>query len=408
MVALTRNQSLGAIAIATSALLLTVFFLTRGSSSDDNLEDLPPIDPSHPAGPVLTKTDTKTPTPTGKAATANPVTPATPSLPPADAARLDSAKSEKKAKLKTLEDADKMGKKLFAEKKYTEAAVSFTTAIEIAETMPSLKKQLIILLNNRSAMYERAGNTELALADCDTVLDLDATSHKARTKRSRILENTGKFDEALAELCAVQLKFMHDNKDKMRMGIDVGQPPVDQAKMEEVCEKCLPSNLAAANLRKAAFQEKAMLERDLNLPTPHTIDMFLESFASYETWVAAAKKDEVAALSMELAREGIEAKERCDLLFRRGRRMAADKNYKSAYHDFKDAAAAGEGAKMLDVAEWLGIFKHLTYDLPGALKAYCGVLEARKGLAAKEVSARSDCILGQCGSGIEGGWFDGK
>ncbi len=240
-------------------------------------------------------------------------------------------------------------------------------------------------------MYERAGNPVLALEDCGTVLDLDPSSAKARLKRSRILEGEGMYDEALAELCAVQLMFMHDNKDKLRLGVDVGQPPVDQTKMEEVCEKCIPKNFLDASQRKTDYLKQLEKDNVLNLPTAHTIDMFLESFSSYKTWVNESTKDDIQQLSIELARSDITDAERTDLLFRRGRKSAATKKYKEAHADFAQAAQSlnDDATYYLDVIEWLGIYKHLTYNLKDALLFYTRVLEARQKLAETDAGVNS-------------------
>jgi len=51
---------------------------------------------------------------------------------------------------------------------------------EIQQLYPStnLTKQKITLLNNRSAMYEKGGGEDLALADCDAVLEIDKVRGK--------------------------------------------------------------------------------------------------------------------------------------------------------------------------------------------------------------------------------------
>jgi hypothetical protein len=74
-----------------------------------------------------------------------------------------------------IEDIDKRGKVLFKNKQYFEAAEAFTEAINLIEakknsegekdsiTWSSLNRQLVTLLNNRSAMYEKAELPDLAL-----------------------------------------------------------------------------------------------------------------------------------------------------------------------------------------------------------------------------------------------------
>ena len=83
----------------------------------------------------------------------------------------------------------------------SEAAEAFTEAIDLIEAgegsgaedlSVGLTRQLITLINNRSAMYEKSGENTLALADCDAILDRQPAHQKARNRRLRILEATGR------------------------------------------------------------------------------------------------------------------------------------------------------------------------------------------------------------------------
>ena len=119
---------------------------------------------------------------------------------------------------KQIEEYDAKARGLFKEKKHIEAAAVFTKAIELADNNDSkqFQRQLLSLKNNRAAMYEKAGMIELALEDCDAILALDNVHSKARTRKLRILESQKRYQEALVEICALQLRFMHDNRDKIR------------------------------------------------------------------------------------------------------------------------------------------------------------------------------------------------
>ena len=119
---------------------------------------------------------------------------------------------------KQIEEYDAKARGLFKEKKHIEAAAIFTKAIELADNNDSkqFQRQLLSLKNNRAAMYEKAGMVELALEDCDAILALDNGHSKARTRKLRILESNKRYNEALVEICALQLRFMHDNRDKIR------------------------------------------------------------------------------------------------------------------------------------------------------------------------------------------------
>ena len=71
-----------------------------------------------------------------------------------------------------IEEIDKRGKKLFKEKKYFDAAEVFSEALDLinskvavtdVDKYKSLNRQLVTLMNNRSAMYEKGGMPDLAL-----------------------------------------------------------------------------------------------------------------------------------------------------------------------------------------------------------------------------------------------------
>ena len=69
-----------------------------------------------------------------------------------------------------IEAIDKRGKKLFKEKKHLDAAEVFTEALDLinskvtnAAKYNNLNRQLVTLMNNRSAMYEKGGLPDLAL-----------------------------------------------------------------------------------------------------------------------------------------------------------------------------------------------------------------------------------------------------
>lgn len=135
-----------------------------------------------------------------------------------------------------IEEIDREGKSLFKEKRYVEAADAFSRALDLissqADASGGLTRQVVTLTNNRSAMYEKASLLDLALSDCDAVLSIDVAHVKARTRRLRILESLHRYPEAIVEVCALQLKYMSDNRDKIRLGLPPSQPaPVPQSKV---------------------------------------------------------------------------------------------------------------------------------------------------------------------------------
>ena len=96
--------------------------------------------------------------------------------------------------------------------------------------------------------------TSFDFLDCEGILEIEPSHTKARTRKLRILEMLKRHNDALIEVCALQLKFMQDNRDKLRLGIPV-TPPVPQSKIEELMALILPGEI-----------EKTMkeLEQELN------------------------------------------------------------------------------------------------------------------------------------------------
>lgn len=284
-----------------------------------------------------------------------------------------------------IEEIDKRGKNLFKEKKFLDAADVFSEALDIihsklsettADKFKSLNRQIITLMNNRSAMYEKGDLPELALDDCDGILDIDPTHAKARTRRLRILEDLNRHDDALVDVCALQLKFMQDNRDKLRMGIPV-TPPVPQSKIEELMGHILPKQV---EMTMKDIEAKYKNE-ERPLPSCHTILQLLQSFTGFNTWMAMAAKDgalDGLTVSLNVAKDDIE---RIEIYLKRGRRYAFHRKFEKCKDDFESAfallEAGGDKLKNLidnelyaSILEWTGTCRHLRYDLKGALDCY--------------------------------------
>lgn len=282
-----------------------------------------------------------------------------------------------------IESIDKRGKALFKAKKYLDAAEVFTEALDLINSKVSkenisnnLNRQLVTLMNNRSAMYEKGGMPDLTLFDCDGILEIDPSHAKARTRKLRILESLNRHNEALVEVCALQLKFMQDNRDKLRLGIPV-TPPVPQSKIEELMGMILPGEIE----KSLAQVQKKYGNADRPLPSCHTIIQLLQSFAGYNSWMAQAAKDGgLAALTDKLNAANSDV-EKVEILLKRGRRNAYHRKFEDCKNDFETAygmlqSGGDELRAMLDdgiyarVLEWTGMCRHLRYDLEGAIKCY--------------------------------------
>lgn len=294
------------------------------------------------------------------------------------------------------------------EQKRSSTKSSSTSDNDSSKSSSSLTRQIITLTNNRSAMYEKASFPDLALSDCDAVLTLDPAHTKARTRRLRILEAQNRHAEALVEVCVFQLKFMNDNRDKIRIGLPpTGHPPVPQSKIEELVTLIQPEEIKRA--------QEAMAARDAEeraLPSTYTILQLLKSFSGYNKWMGEAAKggtvgkftSQMEDLLDHIPRKNLTAfadnvATKVTLLLHRGRRYAFESDFVKAVQDFDEAFALAEDKEgsgdenheevkkeivqamekddYARLLEWAGMCKHLRYDLKAALECYerCSELE---------------------------------
>jgi hypothetical protein len=240
-------------------------------------------------------------------------------------------------------------------------------------------------------MYEKGNFPELALEDCNKILEVYDIAHtKARTRKLRILEQFNHFYQALVEVCALQLLYMQQNRDKLRLGLPASTPPpVPQSKLEEMIAKVLPEHLE----EYAVQIDKKQKDNNI-LPSDYTLMQLLKSYTGYNAWMAKAARDG----SVEKLLEALDAvpkneddpsslAEQASLMMKSGRRHIYDQQYQKARqiilqgHDLvKDKPEVQTAMKDDDYArllEWAGMVKHWTYDLRGASHCYemCSELE---------------------------------
>jgi len=301
-----------------------------------------------------------------------------------------------------IEELDKKGKAQFKNKKYLEAATTFTEALDYIEThtdndsgaeSSSLNKQIVTLINNRSAMYEKGNLPELAVEDCNKILEVyDITHMKARQRKLRILENKFKdYYQALVECCALQLQYMQQHKDQLRLGLPPSAPPpVQQEKLEDLVQKLVPEQLEEYD--KKIIQR---IKENPQLPSDYTLSQLLKSYTGYGDWMAKASSDGKAS-EMQKEVEELESKPMEDpaaiadvasLWMKIGRRHVYDGNYALARDAIlKGFALVEEDEKIQAVMkdddyarllEWAGMVKHWAYELDAAIQCYqkCAELE---------------------------------
>lgn len=317
--------------------------------------------------------------------------------------------SNKEAIHAKIEELDKLGKKLFKEKKFFEAAQTFTEALDIIESQGSgvkdatnpLYRQMITLINNRSAMYEKGGFKELALDDCSLILNLDAKHTKARTRKLRILEGQKNYAAALVEVCAIQLQFMQENRDKLRLGLPTPPPQVPQSKLEELLANLVPEEVEK-NLEKLKLVPKS----DRPLPSSYTILQLLKSYSGFNSWMSkVAKRGTMANLKSELiepekAVDNASKAKRASALLKIGERHVYDGAYNESKNVFEEAFALVENNEEVQKAlpdddysrilEWTGMVRHWIYDLDGSKECFVKCAEIDKNNA--EILVKQACV----------------
>lgn len=254
-------------------------------------------------------------------------------------------------------------------------------------------------------MYEKGKLPELALEDCNKILEVYDMGHtKARLRKLRVLEGFQQFYPAVVEVCALQLLYMQQHRDTLRMGIPpAAQPPVQQSKLEDLINKVLPEQLEA-------YVKTSKADKD-TLPSDYTLMQLLKSYTGYNAWMAKAAKDgSVSTLKKQL--EGLPSSDsptsiadKASMMMKLGRRYVYDKDYSSARKILLEAYALVDGnmdaqnvmsdddyARLL---EWTGMVKHWTYDVQGASYCYekCAELEP----------INAEILVKQAGVAMDGG-----
>ena len=242
-------------------------------------------------------------------------------------------------------------------------------------------------------MYEKGNLPELAVEDCNKILDVyDITHSKARQRKLRILEyKFHDYYQALVECCALQLQYMQQHRDQLRMGLPPSSPPpVQQEKLEELVQKIVPEQV------DMYYKKLEKKQKDKpRLPSDYTLSQLLKSYTGYNAWMAVAARDgSVSTLKLKIDKlnngSGDDLDVTADLassLMRLGRRYIFDGNYVLARESILQGFALVETNKDVQSAmkeddyprllEWAGMVKHWAYELDAAIDCYrkCSELE---------------------------------
>lgn len=177
----------------------------------------------------------------------------------------------------TYDNVLSVATKLLKGDQYARAAAKYSECIEMAPRIPSAKKDLMPLYNNRSAMFEKAGDLEKSLLDITVVLALDNNHVKARSRRGRIFLAQGRTEEALDEFIAIM--FVERSKNI---------PPTTIGKTDEICKRVAAQNTAV--LLETIRSNKLKVGAELTpLPTKSYCRKFLESLPCIYRWRAETK-----------------------------------------------------------------------------------------------------------------------
>ena len=235
-------------------------------------------------------------------------------------------------------------------------------------------------------MYEKGNFPELAVEDCNKILDVyDITHSKARQRKLRILEHKyHDYYQSLVECCALQLLYMQQHRDQLRMGLPASSPPpVPQSKLEELVQKMLPG-LVDEYAETALERQRT----DPQLPSDYTLGQLLKSYTGYHAWMAKAARDgSVLTLKKQLAdlaSKGddpvVLAATKAGIQMRIGRRHVFDGDYASAREAILVAYQLIDGQPDVQSAmkdddyprllEWAGMVKHWAYELDDAEACY--------------------------------------
>lgn len=270
-----------------------------------------------------------------------------------------------------------------------------------------LYRQMITLMNNRSAMYEKGSFKELALDDCDNILSLDAKHGKARTRKLRILEGQKNYAAALVEVCAIQLQFMQENRDKLRLGLPTPPPQVPQSKLEELLTNLVPSEVS-----KHLERLKTVRTSDRPLPSSYTILQLLKSYSGFNSWMSkVAKRGSLSNLKAALAGPGTAVDDastakQASALLKIGERYVYDSAYSESKGVFEDAFALVENSESVQKAlpdddyarilEWTGMVRHWIYDLEGSKNCFSKCAEIEKENVSGLLSPTMPPLKGRC------------
>lgn len=117
----------------------------------------------------------------------------------------------KRPELKTTGlDWKKIGNEHFASKRFNESVTAYTNGIDTEKSTSSIL--WLDLLSNRSAAYLRLGMFSLALADAQSVLQIDETHIKCLFRKASAFFGMAQYEDAVGFLSNVSLEMSNENR----------------------------------------------------------------------------------------------------------------------------------------------------------------------------------------------------
>mmetsp|Transcript_21888 Transcript_21888/g.31789 ORF Transcript_21888/g.31789 Transcript_21888/m.31789 type:complete len:667 (-) Transcript_21888:275-2275(-) len=261
--------------------------------------------------------------------------------------------------LKEYEHKRSMAGKLFRGGQFLKAARLYTELLEMLPRLPEKEEERLIIINNRSAMYEKAGDAQKCLDDCNIVLLEDPMHEKVHKRMARVYCGLRKFEEALHHQCCLML-WHQENQRKAKLA---GKQPQPQEPPEglQVVMNTLATPLAAQRL-------DANKDRH-DLPALEAVYSSISGFAMHRRAVdeaenAPSSEDDLRTELKEAAL--LTPLERAGKLWLLAILRISTQKYTEAFKDLKCAeevlgeAHLAEFEHQAELLAWLGIFSLLS------------------------------------------------
>ncbi len=261
-------------------------------------------------------------------------------------------------------------KELFKKQDCLAAAEKYSEALKLTPSIEGYSDRTTQLLNNRSAMYEKAGEHARCILDCNLCLMGDPEHKLARVRKARVYEAMGRMEDALTELCT----HMIVEKKKAVQAKNEGKP-IPQLSVPQRLDTITAE---AAHKLASAIQAKRDGEPERHfLPSSQAMYDILRSFESYSELEDAygTMPETTATDKLQTASSPVE---KISALMDRAMVRILQRQYEGAEKDIAEAHAelkqAGDEEvghkKAADVLAWHGTFLYLTQARDDAKEAF--------------------------------------